>query len=227
MKVLMVLTSHDKLGWNTDEKSGLWYEELASPYYIFRDAGVDVVLASPKGGKSPVDWRSELPQFQTDATKRFDADPEALAALASTVPLASVSHQDFDAVFYPGGHGPLFDLAEDPKSVGLIESTIAAGKPLALVCHGPGALRHAKSESGQPLVKGRKVTGFKNSEEAAVNMTAHVPFSVEDELKRLGGEYSSADDWHPHVVEDGLLITGQSPASADPAARLLLSRISS
>ncbi|SAK85507.1 ThiJ/PfpI domain-containing protein [Caballeronia fortuita] len=221
----MVLTSHDKLGYDTEEKSGLWYEELAAPYFLFKDAGIDVVLASPKGGKSPVDWRSELPQFQTDATRRFDADPAALEQLASTVPLNTVSHEGFDAVFYPGGHGPLFDLAEDADSVKLIETTVAAGKPLALVCHGPGALRHAKGPDGRPIVNGKRVTGFKNSEEASVDMTQHVPFSVEDELVRLGGLYSSAEDWHPHVVEDGLLITGQSPASADPAARALLNKL--
>ncbi|CAL9600455.1 type 1 glutamine amidotransferase domain-containing protein [Streptomyces sp. enrichment culture] len=186
MKVLIVLTSHDELG-TTGRETGFWLEELAAPYYRFKEAGVDVVLASPKGGRPPLDPKSNEPAFQTDETRRFEADPEAMAALAHTARLDSLSADDFDTVFYPGGHGPLWDLAEDPGSVRLIESTLRAGKPLALVCHAPGVLRHATGPDGAPLVRGRKVTGFTNGEEAAVGLTDVVPFLVEDELKRLGG----------------------------------------
>jgi len=221
MKVLMVLTSHDELG-NSGRKTGFWLEELAAPYYVFKEAGAQIVLASPKGGQPPLDPKSNEPANQTDMTRRFEGDAEATAQLAATVPLDSVSQADFDTVFYPGGHGPLWDLAEDPNSIGLIESFIAAGKPVALVCHAPGALRHVRTPDGAPLVQGKKVTGFTNSEEAAVGLTDIVPFLVEDELKAKGGVYSKADDWAPYVVGDGLLITGQNPASSSPAASLLL-----
>jgi putative intracellular protease/amidase len=224
MKILMVLTSHDQLG-NTGRKTGFWLEELAAPYYTFKDAGVDIVLASPKGGKPPLDPKSNEPDFQTDYTRRFEADADATAQLASTLPLASVSQADFDTVFYPGGHGPMWDLAEDRHSIALLESFVAAGKPVALVCHAPGALRHVKGTDGKPLVAGKKVTGFTNGEEAAVGLTDVVPFLVEDELKAKGGLYSKGPDWSPYVVEDGLLITGQNPASSEPAAKLLLQKL--
>ena len=221
MKVLIVLTSHDELG-NTGRKTGFWLEELAAPYYEFKDAGAEIVLASPKGGQPPLDPKSNEPDSQTDDTRRFEADPVAQAQLAATVRLASVSQADFDTVFYPGGHGPLWDLAEDEDSIALIESFVEAGKPVALVCHAPGALRHVKTPAGEPLVAGKKVTGFSNSEEAAVGLTDIVPFLVEDELKAKGGIYSRTDDWGAHVVSDGLLITGQNPASSAPAAALLM-----
>ncbi|MDP9157044.1 MAG: type 1 glutamine amidotransferase domain-containing protein [Pseudomonadota bacterium] len=221
MKVLMILTSHDQLG-STGRKTGFWLEELAAPYYAFKDAGVDIVLASPKGGQPPLDPKSNEPANQTEMTHRFEADSQATAQLATTVRLDSVSQSDFDTVFYPGGHGPLWDLAEDKNSIALIESFIAAGKPVALVCHAPGVLRHVRSANGEPLVEGKKVTGFTNSEEAAVGLTDIVPFLVEDELKAKGGVYSKSDDWAPYVVSDGLLITGQNPASSAPAAALLL-----
>ncbi|MGW4029529.1 type 1 glutamine amidotransferase domain-containing protein [Streptomyces sp. NPDC004838] len=221
MKVLIVLTSHDQLG-TTGRKTGFWLEELAAPYFRFKDSGVDVALASPKGGRPPLDPKSNEPDSQTDQTRRFEADPEAMAALANTARLDTVSADDFDTVFYPGGHGPLWDLAEDAHSVRLIEATLRAGKPLALVCHAPGVLRHTTGEDGTPLVRGKKVTGFANTEEAAVELTEVVPFLVEDELTRLGGAYSKAGDWEPYVVQDGLLITGQNPASSGPAADALL-----
>lgn len=221
MKVLIVLTSHDELG-GTGRKTGFWLEELAAPYYRFGEAGAEITLASPKGGQPPLDPVSDEPAFQTDQTRRFKADPQAAAALASTVRLSSVSAGDFDAVFYPGGHGPLWDLAEDADSVRLIEATLRAGKPVALVCHAPGVLRHATSEDGTPLVRGRRVTGFTDSEEAAAELTGVVPFLVEDELRKLGGDFSKAADWAPHVVEDGLIITGQNPASSGPAADALI-----
>jgi putative intracellular protease/amidase len=221
MKVLMVLTSHDQLG-NTGRKTGFWLEELAAPYYTFKDAGAEIVLASPNGGQPPLDPKSNEPANQTEMTRRFERDPQATAQLAATVRLDSVSQSDFDTVFYPGGHGPLWDLAEDPHSIALIESFITAGKPVALVCHAPGALRHVRTPDGQPLVAGKKVTGFTNSEEAAVGLTDVVPFLVEDELKAKGGVYSSLGDWAPYVVIDGLLITGQNPASSAPAAALLM-----
>jgi putative intracellular protease/amidase len=224
MKILMVLTSHDELG-NTGRKTGFWLEELAAPYYEFEDAGADVVLASPKGGQPPLDPKSNEAQFQTELTRRFEADAAAKAQLASTVRLDSVESKDFDAVFYPGGHGPLWDLAEDRHSIALIESFLAAGKPVALVCHAPGVLRHVETPDGQPLVRGRKVTGFTNTEEEAVGLTKVVPFLVEDELKAKGGIFSKADDWAVHVVTDGLLITGQNPASSGPAAKVLLERL--
>ena len=224
MKVLIVLTSHDKLG-DTGRKTGFWLEELAAPYYAFRDAGAQVVLASPKGGLPPLDPKSNEPAFQTDATRRFEADATATTQLAATVRLDSVNQADFDTVFYPGGHGPLWDLAEDRHSIALIESFLAARKPVALVCHAPGALRHVKTPEGRPVVEGRSVTGFTNTEEAAVELTDVVPFLVEDELKAKGGNFSRRDDWAPYVVGDGLLITGQNPASSAPAAELLLKQV--
>lgn len=224
MKILMVLTSHDELG-NTGRKTGFWLEELAAPYYVFKDAGVELVLASPKGGKPPLDPKSNEPDFQTDQTRRFEADADALAVLANTAKLKDVSHEGFDAVFYPGGHGPMWDLAEDTDSIRLIEGTIAAGKPVALVCHAPGSLRHVKGPDGKPLVAGKTVTGFTNTEEEAVGLTKVVPFLVEDELKAKGGIYSKAGDWQPYVLEDGLLLTGQNPASSGPAAKALLEKL--
>lgn len=225
MKILMVLTSHDQLG-DTGKKTGFWLEELAAPYYVFKDAGAQIVLASPKGGQPPLDPKSDSPDAQTDDTRRFAADADAKAQLANTVRLDSVSQADFDTVFYPGGHGPLWDLAEDRTSIGLIESFIGAGKPVALVCHAPGVLRHVKAANGQPLVQGKQVTGFTNSEEAAVQLTEIVPFLVEDELKAKGGLYSKGEDWSSHVVSDGLLITGQNPGSSKEAANLLLKQLS-
>lgn len=224
MKILMVLTSHDELG-NTGRKTGFWLEELAAPYYAFKVAGAEIVLASPNGGQPPLDPKSNEPSFQTDLTRRFEADAEATAQLASTVRLDSISQADFDTVFYPGGHGPLWDLAEDKHSIALIESFIAAGKYVALVCHAPGVLRHVKRADGQPLVEGKNVTGFTNTEEEAVGLTKVVPFLVEDELKAKGGLYSKGADWSSYVVADGLLITGQNPGSSAEAARLLLSKV--
>jgi putative intracellular protease/amidase len=224
-KVLMVLTSHSELG-NTGRKTGFWLEELAAPYYTFKDAGVEVVLASPLGGQPPLDPKSNEPSFQTDLTRRFEADAAATAQLAATVRLDSVDQAGFDTVFYPGGHGPLWDLAEDQHSIKLIESFIAADKPVALVCHAPGVLRHVKASSGRPLVEGKQVTGFTNTEEEGVGLTNVVPFLVEDQLKALGGVYSKGEDWGSYVVSDGLLITGQNPASSAAAAAALLKRIS-
>ena len=224
MKVLIVLTSHDTLG-DTGRKTGFWLEELAAPYYTFKDADAEIVLASPKGGQPPLDPKSNEPSFQTDVTRRFEADKEANAQLATTLRLDSVTQSDFDTVFYPGGHGPLWDLAEDSHSIALIESFIGAGKPVALVCHAPGVLRHVKAADGTPLVAGKKVTGFTNTEEAAVELTNIVPFLVEDELKAKGGIYSQGPDWGSYVVQDGLLITGQNPASSSEAAHLLMAQI--
>ncbi len=226
MKVLIVLTSHDQLG-NTGKKTGFWLEELAAPYYTFKDAGAEIVLASPKGGQPPLDPKSNEPDFKTDATRRFEADVDANAQLANTVRLDSVSQADFDTVFYPGGHGPLWDLAEDRHSVALIEAFIAAGKPVALVCHAPGVLRDVKTAEGTPLVQGRKVTGFTNTEEAGVGLTEVVPFLVEDMLKAAGGHYSKGPDWGSYVVTDGLLITGQNPASSAETAAVLLRTVAS
>jgi putative intracellular protease/amidase len=223
MKILMVLTSHDRLG-DTGHKTGFWLEEFAAPYYVFADAGADITLASPKGGQPPVDPRSE--EVQTPATLRFKQDKDAQAALAHTRKLAEVAADDYDAVFYPGGHGPLWDLAEDRHSIALIEAMYAAGKQVAAVCHGPAAFRHTKDRNGAPLVKGKPVTGFSNAEEAAVGLTHVVPFLVEDMLKQNGGLYSKADNWQPHVVVDGNLITGQNPASSAGGAKALLKRLS-
>jgi len=224
MKILMVLTSHDRLG-DTGKKTGFWLEEFAAPYYVFKDAGAEVTLASPKGGQPPLDPKSDAPDAQTEATRRFKADPVAQAALASTRTLSSVSGDGFDAVFYPGGHGPLWDLAEDANSVALIESMMAAGKTVSAVCHAPGVLRRVRTKDGSPLVKGRQVTGFANTEEEAAQLTQVVPFLVEDMLIDSGGRYSKGPDWRPHVFTDGKLITGQNPASSEPAARAVLSQL--
>lgn len=221
MHILIVLTSHDILG-TTGLKTGFWLEELAAPYYAFKAAGAQLTLASPLGGLPPLDPKSNDPAFQTDETRRFEADVEAGQALANTVRLSTLSHAGFDAVFYPGGHGPLWDLAEDQDSIRLIETTLQAGKPVALVCHAPGVLRHVKQPDGQPLVAGKQVTGFTNSEEAAVGLTDVVPFLVEDMLTSHGALYSKGADWQPYVVEDGLLMTGQNPASSALAAHRLV-----
>lgn len=226
MKILMVITSHDKLG-DTGKKTGFWLEELAAPYYTFKDAGVEVTLASPKGGQPPLDPKSNEPNFRTDLTLRFEADADAEKQLASTVRLDSVDGKDFDTVFYPGGHGPMWDLAEDKNSAKLLEDMYAAGKPIAVVCHAPGVLRHVKGADGKPLVNGKKVTGFTNTEEEAVGLTKVVPFLVEDELKAKGGIFSKVADWQPYVITDGLLITGQNPASSGPAAKVLLELMAS
>jgi putative cofactor-binding repeat protein len=223
-KVLMVLTSHDRLG-ETGRPTGFWLEEFAAPYYVLKDAGVQITLASPKGGAPPIDPKSDDPKAQTPAMKRFRSDPDAQRALANTVKLSTVSPDDYDAVFYPGGHGPLWDLAEDRNSIALIEKLHKAGKPVAAVCHGPAVLRRPKAPDGTPLVKGKNVTGFTNSEEAAVQLTDIVPFLVEDELKAGGGKYSKAADWADHVVVDGNLITGQNPASSESTARALLKQL--
>lgn len=221
MNILMVLTSHDKLG-DTGEKTGFWLEEFAAPYYALKDAGADIVVASPRGGQPPLDPKSDAPDAQTDDTRRFKDDADAKAVLANTVRLDSVKADDFDAVFYPGGHGPLWDLAEDGASIGLIEAFVKADKPVGAVCHAPGVFRSVKGADGAPLVKGRKVTGFTNSEEEAVGLTDIVPFLVEDMLIANGGHYSSGPDWSSHVVTDGKLVTGQNPASSREAAEALL-----
>ena len=224
MKILMVLTSHDKLG-DTGRKTGFWLEEFAGPYYTFQEAGAEIVLASPKGGQPPIDPMSTEKDYQTEFTRRFDTDPAAKAQLAATVRLDSVSQADFDTVFYSGGHGPLWDLAEDGHSVDLIQSFLAAGKPVALVCHAPVALRHAKTPDGKPLVEGRKVTGFTNTEEEGMGLTEVVPFLLEDELKAKGGLYSKGPDLAPYVVSDGFLITGQNPKSSGLAAKFLIDQL--
>lgn len=223
-KILIVLTSHDQLG-NTGAKTGFWLEEFAAPYYVFKDAGALITLASPLGGQPPLDPKSDDVSAQTAATHRFQADPAALALLASTHKLSDLSAADFDAVFYPGGHGPLWDLAEDAHSIALIETLLASGKPVAAVCHAPAVLRHPKSANGRSVVQGKAVTGFTNSEEAAVGLTEIVPFLVEDMLQSNGGLYSKGADWAPYVAQDGLLITGQNPASSEPAARALLAQL--
>ena len=217
----MVLTSHDRLG-NTGEKTGFWLEEFAAPYYVLKDAGLDVTLASPKGGQPPLDPRSDDPKSETEAMRRFKSDPEAKAALANTVQLSDLSPDEYDAVFYPGGHGPLWDLSDDRDSIALIERIYAAGKPVAAVCHGPAAFRRAQAPDGTPLVRGKSVTGFSNTEEAAVGLTDVVPFSVEDMLKQNGGEYSKAENWQPYAVTAGNLVTGQNPASSEATARALV-----
>lgn len=225
MKILMVLTSHGELG-DTGKKTGFWLDEFAAPYYVFKDAGAQVWLASPLGGAPPMDPKSDEPAAQTDATRRFKADPVAKAALAATLRLRGVSASDFDAVFYPGGHGPLWDLAENGYSIALIEAMLAADKPVAAVCHGPAVLRHAKAPDGFPVVRGKSVTGFSNTEERASGLGHVVPFLVEDMLRQSGAVYTRAADWNPHVVTDRLLITGQNPASAGPSAKALLEKIS-
>ena len=224
MKILQVLTSHDQLG-NTGRKTGFWLEEGAAPYFVFRDAGVEITLASPKGGQPPIDPKSDLPDNQTPAQIRFKKDAEAIEAFANTVKLADVSHKDFDTVFYTGGHGPMWDLAEDPVSIRLIESFYNAGKPIALVCHSPGVLRHVMYQ-GEPLVKGKHVTGFTNGEEEAVQLTKVVPFLVEDELLRLGAIFEKKANWEPFCITDGRLITGQNPASSTTTAQSLLKLVS-
>jgi putative intracellular protease/amidase len=224
MNILMVLTSHDQLG-NTGKKTGFWLEEFAAPYYVFKDVGANITLASPKGGQPPLDPKSDEPDAQTVATSRFKLDQEAQNALADTVRLSSVDAGDYDAVFYPGGHGPLWDLAEDPDSIRLIEVMFGTGKPVAAVCHAPGVLRHARAPDRSALVKGKSVTGFTNTEEEAVGLTHVVPFLVEDSLKQNGGAYSKTHDWQPYVVGDGDLITGQNPASSEAGAKALLNRL--
>lgn len=221
MKVAIVLTSHDKLG-DTGKPTGFWLEELVAPYYIFHDAGIEITLASPKGGQPPLDPKSDDADAQTQDTERFRTDRAAQRALANTVKLATLDAADFDAVFYPGGHGPLWDLAEDKHSIALIENTFAAGKPVGAVCHAPGVLRHVKKPDGTPLVAGKRVTGFSNSEEEAVQLTQVVPFLVEDELKRLGGDYIKGDDWQALSVIDGHLVTGQNPGSSAVTAQNVL-----
>lgn len=221
MKILIVLTSHDTLG-DTGKKTGFWLEELAAPYYSFVDAGAELILASPAGGQPPLDPKSNEPDAQTETTKRFEADEVAMQQLANTHKLNEVLNQDFDAVFYPGGHGPLWDLAEDQNSISLIEQTLQANKPVALVCHAPGVLRDVKDAEGRSIVEGKSVTGFSNSEEDGVGLTDIVPFLVEDMLKEKGGQYSKAEDWQVYVQEDGLLITGQNPASSAATAEALL-----
>jgi putative intracellular protease/amidase len=220
MKILMVLTSHDQLG-NTGRKTGFWLEEFAAPYFVFRDAGVDLTLASPKGGQPPVDPKSDMPENQTPAMERFKKDPAAQKALANTAKLADMKAEDFDTVFYVGGHGPMWDLAESPVSIALLESFYNSGKPIALVCHSPGVLRHVKYQD-EPLVKGKRVTGFTNGEEEAVKLTHVVPFLVEDELRRLGANFEKLANWQPFSVVDGRLITGQNPASSTSAAQALV-----
>ena len=224
MKILMVLTSHDQLG-DTGKKTGFWLEEFAAPYFAFKDAGAQLTLASPKGGQPPLDPKSDEPDAQTAATERFRKDPAAQSALASTALLSSARAEDYDAIFYPGGHGPLWDLTEDKISIALIEEFSQAGKPVAAVCHAPGVLRHVKGADGQPLVKGKRVTGFTNSEEEAVQLTKVVPFLVEDMLKEKGGVYSKGADWASYVLTDGLLITGQNPASSEAATQELLAKL--
>jgi putative intracellular protease/amidase len=220
MKILMVLTSHDILG-STGRKTGFWLEEFAAPYFVFKDAGVQLTLASPKGGQPPVDPRSDLPEGQTPAMARFKKDPDAQKALSQTIKLEDAKSEDFDTIFYVGGHGPMWDLAESAVSIALIESFYNSGKPVALVCHSPGVLRHVKYQ-GEPLVKGKRVTGFTNGEEEAVELTHVVPFLVEDELLRLGAIFEKLANWQPFATVDGRLITGQNPASSTYAARALL-----
>jgi putative intracellular protease/amidase len=220
MKILMVLTSHDQLG-DTGRKTGFWLEEFAAPYFVFRDAGVQLTLASPKGGQPPIDPKSDLPENQTDAMTRFKNDQAAQRALSQTVKLADMKSEDFDTIFYVGGHGPMWDLVDNPDSIALIESFYNSGKPVAAVCHSP-AVFHRVTYNGQPLVKGKRVTGFTNGEEEAVQLTHVVPFLVEDELKRVGGLYEKAPDWQSFAVRDGRLITGQNPASSTAAAQALL-----
>jgi putative intracellular protease/amidase len=220
MKILMVLTSHDQLG-NTGRKTGFWLEEFAAPYFVFRDAGVALTLASPKGGQPPVDPKSDLPENQTSAMTRFKQDESAQKALSQTVKLGDVKANDYDTVFYVGGHGPMWDLAESSVSIALIESFYNAGKPVALVCHSPGVLHRVQYE-GAPLVKGKRVTGFTNDEEEEVHLTKVVPFLVEDELKRLGAIFEKVPKWQPFSIVDGRLVTGQNPASSTSAAQALL-----
>jgi len=221
MKVLIVLTSHSELG-NTGKKTGFWIEEFAAPYYTMADAGADITIASPKGGQPPIDPKSDEPENQTPATERFHADAALKEKLSQSIVLSTVKESDYDAVFYPGGHGPLWDLANDSDSISLIETFHKNKKPVALVCHAPGALIHVKDENGDPLVKGKDVTGFSNTEEDAVQLTDVVPFLLEDEMVKLGANYSKGADWGSYVKKDGLLITGQNPGSSEETAKLLL-----
>ena len=223
-KILFVLTSHDQLG-DTGKKTGFWIEEFAAPYYLLKDKGVDITLASPKGGQPPIDPSSEAPESQTPATERFNGDKETQDLLSKTLKLDAVNQSDYDAVFYPGGHGPLWDLAEDAQSIALIESFYNNNKPISAVCHAPAVFRHTKNTDGTPLVQGKKVTGFSNSEEEAVQLTTVVPFLVENMLQENGGTYSKGDDWSPYALEDGLIITGQNPASSVLVAELLLNKL--
>lgn len=221
MKILMVLTSHDKLG-DTGLKTGFWLEEFASPYYVFKDQNIDVTLASPQGGNPPLDPKSDGPDFQTPATERFRKDEASQKQLANTHRLDSLNPSDFDAVFYPGGHGPLWDLAEDKNSISLLEDFYKQGKPMGLVCHAPGVLRHTKGEDDEPLVKGKRVTGFSNTEEEAVQLTAVVPFLLEDMLKSNQALYNKGADWVSYVEVDGNLLTGQNPASSEAVAKEMI-----
>lgn len=221
MKILMVLTSHDRLG-DTGKKTGFWLEEFAAPWYVFHDAGVEVTIASPKGGQPPLDPKSDEPDAQTEATDRFRKDKTAQDALANTLRLEDINADDYDAIFFPGGHGPLWDLADHPISIALIEHYWASGKPVAAVCHAPGVLRYAKKPDGSPLVEGKRVTGFTNSEEEAVGLTHVVPFLVEEALKEKGGQFERTADWGEHAVTDGHLVTGQNPASSAATAQELL-----
>jgi putative intracellular protease/amidase len=220
MKILMVLTSHDQLG-NTGLKTGIWLEEFAAPYFVFSDAGVELTLASPKGGQPPVDPKSDKPENQTPAMARYKKDATAQKSFANTVKLADMKSEDFDTVFYPGGHGPMWDLAESAVSIALLESFYNSGKPISLVCHSPGVLRHVMYQ-GEPLVKGKRVTGFTNEEEAEMQLTHVVPFLVEDELKRLGAKFEKVPNWQPFCIVDGRLITGQNPASSTSTAKTLM-----
>jgi putative intracellular protease/amidase len=221
MRILIVLTSHDRLG-NTGRKTGFWFEELAAPYFVFRDAGVDITLASPKGGQPPLDPKSNEPEVQTGDTRRFEQDPTATRALANTVKLSDIDQADYESVFFPGGHGPLWDLTNDRNALSLIEDMLSAEKPVALVCHAPGILTNVKAPNGEPVANGRRVTGFTDSEEAAVCLVDVVPYLLEDVLKEQGAKFSAAANWGEHVVQDGLLITGQNPASSKQTARRLL-----
>ena len=223
-KVLFVLTSHDKLG-DTGEATGSWIEEFATPYYFFLDKGIEVVIATPKGGQAPIDPKSNDPLFQTPSTKRFYADAKTQKALSTTVKITSVNQKDFKAVFYPGGHGPMWDLATDKNSIKLIQDFYNNNKPIAFVCHAPAALTNVKDKNGNYLIAGKKVTGFSNNEEAAVGLTKVVPFLLEDKLKERGGKYSQGADWSSYVVEDGLLLSGQNPQSSEAVASMLLSKI--
>lgn len=221
MKILIVLTSHDQLG-DTGNKTGFWLEEFAAPYYVLKDAGAAITLASPKGGQPPLDPKSDLPEFQTETTGRFHTDTAAQTQLANTRKLADVSADDFDGVFYPGGHGPLWDMPDNATSIALIEAFVKAGKPVGAVCHAPAVLVNVRGKDGEFLIKGKRVTGFANSEEDAVGLTTVVPFLLEDKLKERGGNYSKGADWSPYVLVDGKLVTGQNPASSGPAAEALL-----
>ena len=224
MKILIVLTSHSALG-NTGEKTGFWIEEFAAPYYVLADAGAEITIASPKGGQPPVDPKSEAKDAQTPATERFYKDVDLIDKVAHTLNLSDVKQEDYDAVFYPGGHGPMWDLAIDKNSIQLIEGFYNHEKPIAFVCHAPAALVNVKAENGEPLVKGKQVTGFSNTEEEAVKLTKLVPFLLEDELTKHGAHYSKGADWSSYVKQDGLLITGQNPASSEAVAKLLLASL--